>query len=518
MDEKKVATKQERLMFEQLIQNDRQYPNRRQNQMGRGSEMMPTNTPQVQRNNLEQPQLQPNETYQPQQGNASKIQQRPLIKRNIGKRDGVWEEKRKRKMEMIEYLNQREQHQYDDRQYPRDQYMNEYKKNTPSEPQGPLSNKRIEQNETPMKKQQQRMTPISQEYNQQLKIIPMNNNESNLQRKTPILNSGQQAERTPLNIQQNRTPINSMYPQGNNNEIQRKTPLQNQDIRSSMNQDNSLQQQRTPLNHDYYEQHNSSPMQNYNQTMANQQIRSTPLTNNSDTRQNNLHNTMDQTNNNNRTPLNINQDINQRDYQNHNNALRKTPQYGYNLTPNNQPNRTPYNVQQNGTPFNQPQQNRTPYNQPQPGNFPYDQPQLNRTLYNQPQQNRTPFNQLQQAYQQPQYDEQENYNRNNQQYSKTPQQYGVNESNYQRTPQYQHDQIAQQQMRYSRTPFTDSQGNPSYKPSGSFYAQNNNPNTIQIPNRLPSRPFDNLSFKDQRNGNQRGSNQNYYPNSQQPYY
>lgn len=516
MGEKKVATKQERLMFEKLIQTDRQYPNRRQNEMTGGNEMMmQRNTPQAQRNNLEQHQAQPNETYQPQQSNPALQIKRPTIKRNIGKREAVWEEKRKRKIEMVEFLNQRLK-QYDDRQqYPLDQYRNEYESKTPSEAQRtPVNRAGIHQEErqTPMANQmytqQQRNTPMDQKYNHQPQ-----------QTRTPITNYGyeQRPERTPIQNQERRTPINQ----------------------------------------DYYQQQNRTPMQN-NQTMPNQQIRKTPNNNENNNRQNNITQnnmqiTMEQPNMNNSTPLNTNQDISQRNYSNQNIAQRGTPHYGGNQpTPNNQPqqNRTPNNQQQsrilynqppvNGTPYNQPQQTRTPqyenqpnpYNQPPANRTPYNQPPVNGTPYNQPPINRTPYNQPQPTYQptpsknnhmgydqrSPQYCDQENYNRSNQQYSKTPQQYGGHENNYQRTPQYRNEQMPQQQMRGSRTPFTDSLGNQAYKPSGSFYNQHNNPNTMSIPNRPPSRPFDNLSFKDQQIGNSRGLNQNYYPNSQQPYY
>ena len=115
MSEKKVATRQERLIFENLIRQDMQRGIRRSNQFSQEESLNNQNNFQsrTQPNNMIR-----NEPQFPIQNNPNMMNNIPMnnkhqqiknrrfnIKRNIGKRDAIWEQKRKRKMSMMSNNN-----------------------------------------------------------------------------------------------------------------------------------------------------------------------------------------------------------------------------------------------------------------------------------------------------------------------------------------------------------------------------------------------------------------------------
>ena len=118
-NERKVATKQERLLFERMIQNDMQQPPQRQHQPPMNQnracptpqQNIPIPTPQQQYQ--PQPYQQPNNP-QPNQRQPKVHKERLFpMKRNFGKRDAIWEEKRRVKMNtynaIVQELNNQEE-------------------------------------------------------------------------------------------------------------------------------------------------------------------------------------------------------------------------------------------------------------------------------------------------------------------------------------------------------------------------------------------------------------------------
>ena len=115
MAEKKVASRQERLIFEKIIRDDMQNPIQRN---------IPNTFPTPQNSQNYVPTPVNNQEYYPIQSNNAQSQtpmpvkqqtpkQRLInIKRNIGKRDAVWEEKRRIKMQLVDNIMNNNTNEY----------------------------------------------------------------------------------------------------------------------------------------------------------------------------------------------------------------------------------------------------------------------------------------------------------------------------------------------------------------------------------------------------------------------
>ena len=475
MAERKVASRQERLMFEQLIRQDMQNgiqrtisnsqtpnsynPNNNQNQI---------RTPNSNNMNQNYPQMQSPKQQTPQNINQNKyinngpkrtLAQKFNIRTNKGKRDMVWEQKRQIKFAKYEQLMQEEQQYYEQQLSPKmtpsnynnpqqvqrgtpnnrqrmspnqQQYINEqnYQRNTPSNQQ------RMSPNQQRMSPNQQRMSPYQQRMspNQQM----MSPNQQYYQR--DISNNGQ---RMALQEEyQRRTPVNQ-------NEMDRGQEYQI--VSPNNGQRMTPQQQYQYQNGDPQQYQRNSP--NYNQRMSPQEYQ----------------------NQNMRPPLN---------------NPRGSPQY-------QNGNNTPYNLNQRMSPQQQYQRNNNiPYNnidnmnnRQSPNNYnnrnsPYD--------YNQGRQ--SPYNEYPLRTPQPQF-------------------------NPSRSPIQNHYDNYNNNLKGSRTPFVD------YKTGQNIYNQRGfTPSQNQyndIPNRPPSRPFGEISFKGQPNGAEnmggRGYSKHNYSNANNYY-
>ena len=168
MTERKVATRQERYMFEQLIRQDMQ--NGIQRTISDNSKMNPNipnnqgqnrtpitnnnnnqNYPQIQNSNGQTPQNnQNNNNVKNNNGIKRTLAQKFTIRTNKGKRDAVWEQKRQLKIAKYEQMMQEEQQYYEQQLSP---------KNTPSNMNRQNNNQQY-QRATP--NNQQRITPQQQ--------------------------------------------------------------------------------------------------------------------------------------------------------------------------------------------------------------------------------------------------------------------------------------------------------------------------------------------------------------------
>ena len=457
MAEKKVASRQERLMFEQLIRQDMQngiqrtisnaqtpsnYSNNNQN---RDPNINYTNQngnyPKVQSPNSQNPNnnnQKNNQSNNTNNGPKRTLAQKFNIRTNKGKRDAVWEQKRQLKFAKYEQLMQEEQQYYDRQLSP---------KMTPSEANKQMNNY---------------------------------NNGGQYQRGTP----NNQPRMTPQEQYQRGTPSNQprMSPQ---EQYQRGTP--NQKIYSSQVGYQQQQYQRgtpsqpgmTPQGQYRGENQNYDQRMNYRRTPSND-----PRVNQEQQYQNSS-----------RTPYNNNQRMSpqqqyQRDNTPYNNNQRKSPQQQY-----QNGNNTPYNNNQRMSPQQQYQNgNGTPYNRQTPNNYNND--------YN----NRNSPSHYNQDRQSP--------NSNNNYPSRTPQPQ-FNQSRNGMQNQYEN---YNNNLKGSRTPFIDYRtGQNVYNPRGFTPGQNQ---YNDIPNRPPSRPFGEISFKGQ-NGNEnlggRGYSRQNYSNSDNYY-
>ena len=443
MTEKKVASRQERLLFEKMIQHDMANPVPRN---------MPTTFPTPQNhqnyvpitpnNNLQDYPIQNSRAIQSETPITKAPVQRLIpIKRNIGKRDIIWEEKRRMKMQLVEnimrgagnnngylsaqegVINRRQDQLYEPQPDHRVQQI------APSQPReiyereqvAPYNNNPINQRLTPLNQTNPQRTPMGQIGQQKTSINPQ---------RLPIEQMNQQ--RTPIGqINPQRTPIGQEYPQ--------RTPIDqinHQNI--PINQTSGYTpQQRTPLYNDRD--------QYANPKYYNNRLQRTPM-------------------NNNPTPQYPNQ------------QMQSSPNY----VPNQ--NYTPQrNIisPANQTPLRSPYQNYPPqngYRNPTSSN-PIQSPQYGDPNMYQQQPTRSPNQQIRTPYQQMP--------------SRTPQMQ-INRTMGQ-TP-YNPNSV----MRNSRTPFAD------YKPAGYGVNRMENANNFQISNRPPSRPFGNVSFKG--NNSSRGNN------------
>ena len=126
MSEKKVATRQERLIFENLIRQDMQRGIRRSSQFSQKENQktfqsksqqnnMIRNEPQfpIQNNNIN---MMNNNIPMPMYTTQQSKNRRFNVKRNIGKRDAIWEQKRKRKMKMMRNNNYNQRMNYERQQ------------------------------------------------------------------------------------------------------------------------------------------------------------------------------------------------------------------------------------------------------------------------------------------------------------------------------------------------------------------------------------------------------------------
>ena len=471
MAEKKVASRQERLMFEQLIRQDMQ--NGIQRTISDNAQ-----TPSNYSNNNNQ-NRNPNINYSNQNGNYPKAQspnsqtpnnnqknnqnnnvnngpkrtlaQKFNIRTNKGKRDAVWEQKRQLKFAKYEQLMQEEQQYYDRQLSP---------KMTPSE-----ANKQM--NIYNNGGQYQRGTP-----NNQPRMTP----QEQYQRGTP----NNQPRMTPQEQYQRGTPQGGYQQQ----QYQRGTPSQpgmtpqGQYRGDNQNYDQRMNYRRTPSNDPRMNQ--EQQYQNSNRTPYNNNQRMSPQ----------------QQYQRDNTPYNNNQRMSpQQQYQNgnntpYNNNQRMSPQQQY-----QNGNGTPYNNNQRMSPQQQYQNgNGTPYNRQTPNN------------YNNGYNNRNSPSHYNQDRQSP--------NSNNNYPSRTPQ---AQFSQSRNGMQNQYDNY-NNNLKGSRTPFIDYRtGQNVYNPRGFTPGQNQ---YNDIPNRPPSRPFGEISFKGQ-NGNEnlggRGYSRQNYSNSDNYY-
>ena len=332
MAEKKVASRQERLMFEQLIRQDMQ--NGIQRTISDN-----TQTPNNYSNNNNQ-NRNPNINYSNQNGNYPKVQspnsqtpnnnqknnqnnnvnngpkrtlaQKFNIRTNKGKRDAVWEQKRQLKFAKYEQLMQEEQQYYDRKLSP---------KMTPSE-----ANKQM--NNYNNGGQYQRGTP-----NNQPRMTP----QEQYQRGTPQGGYQQQQYQRGTPSQPGMTP-QGQYRGDNQNYDQRMNYRRTPSNDPRMNQQQQYQNDnRTPYNNNQ----RMSPQQQY-------QRDNTPYNNNQ------RMSPQQQYQNGNNTPYNNNQRMSpQQQYQNgngtpYNNNQRMSPQQQY-----QNGNGTPYNNNQRMSPQQQ---------------------------------------------------------------------------------------------------------------------------------------------------------------------
>ena len=380
MAEKKVASRQERLIFEKIIRDDMQNPIQRKNpnifptpQNSQNYVPTPMNNQgeyPIQDNNI------PNHTPIPNKQQTPK-QRLINIKRNIGKRDAVWEEKRRIKMQLVDNImnnnsnnNTNEQNQ-GDMMRPQDNIQRQ-----------PMYNDNIPPERSPI--EPIRKTPMNQMYPERSPINP------NIQPQPGYI----QQQRTPMNqpgyTPQQRTPLNNRMPQPGY------TPQQ----RTPMNQPGYMPQQRTPMPQPGYPQQQRTPMNIPNQMQPGYTPQQrTPMYPNQIPQQ--------------RTPYNNPNIPNQptrgytpqyqprSPYSQNNPNYIPTPQRNV-MSPNQQPLRSPYanypsnGIEQRGpTPMQQPnmnQQIRTPYQQ-YPSRTPAPMSHTMQTPYNQNSMRnaRTPF-------------------------------------------------------------------------------------------------------------------------------
>ncbi len=462
MAEKKVASRQERLMFEQLIRQDMQNGiqrtisdnvqtpsnNNDNNIQNRNPNLNYTNQngnyPKAQSPNSQNPNSNNqkiNQSNNVNNGPKRTLAQKFNIRTNKGKRDAVWEQKRQLKFAKYEQLMQEEQ-QYFDRQLS--------PKMTPSEENRQINNyNNGGQYKKVIPNNQQRMSPQEQYQrgtpNQKIFSPQTSKQQQQFQRGTPS-----QPGMTP---QGQYSGDNQNYAQGMN---YRRTPSND----PRMNQEQQYQNSnRTPFNN--------------NQRMSPQQ----------------------QYQNGNNTPYNNQRMSPQQQYQNGNNTpynnQRMSPQQQY----QNGNNNTPYNNQRMSPQQQNQNGNGTPYNRQTPNNYNNDYNTRNSPPH---------YNQGRQSP-----------NSNNNNYpSRTPQpQYNQSRNGMQN----QYDNY-NNNLKGTRTPFIDYKtGQNIYNPRGFTPGQNQ---YNDIPNRPPSRPFGEISFKGQ-NGNEnlggRGYSRQNYSNSDNYY-
>ena len=589
MTEKKVATKQERLMFEQLIRQDMENgiqrtisstpPINPNNYNNNNFQQNKINTPQQNQNNsnLNYPQIKnpniPNQSPEGQtpvnigqslnKGSKKTLAKKFNIKTNRGKREMIWENKRQMKIATYQKLQQEEEY-YDQQMSPKMTPQNgmnmngqDYNRMTPN------NMERL----TPNQQQYPRRTPINNGGGDYNRVTP-----NNIERQTP--NQQYYPRKTPIN-QQNMTPNNQQYQQSPEyindprmnpqEQYPRKTPMNQPKMTPQQNYQRNSPNNNIINEQQMYNEQNFSPQQ-YQRNTPNNQIRQTPNQQYAPRGPNDINDEMYQG----RTP-NQQYDYPRRTPNNYNNNIEQgiTPnqQYGYpRRTPNNQgmsPNQYPNYEQNMEQPRMTPQQQ---YQRPTPNRrgltpqqFMRRSPNFDPRFEEQEYQNRRrmqdmeqmmgPPNQYQrntpnniqrmtpQQYQgregeydqrmsppyrgnTPQqfqgnnspYDQNNNYNRKptpnsynrsntqipNDYYDKRPY---INDNIPRRTPQVPqynqqiNNQYGNYSLKGSRTPFVDLRtGKNIYNQRGFTPGQNQ---YINIPNRPPSRPFGDISFKGQ---------------------
>ena len=189
MTERKVASREERLMFEQIIRQDMQNGIQRTiSTTPQSPKSYTPNNPPYQAQNQNQNQIRSpnsnlnydNDNQNQNMNNQNKINNGPKktlaqkfnIRTNKGKRDAVWEQKRRIKIAKYERLMQEEQEYYEQQGSPKmtPQNMNvinnendiKYQRNTPNNQQRMTPQQQYQRN-TP--NNQQRMTPQQQYHN-----------------------------------------------------------------------------------------------------------------------------------------------------------------------------------------------------------------------------------------------------------------------------------------------------------------------------------------------------------------
>ena len=321
-------------------------------------------------------------------------------------------------------------------------------------------------------------TPTAQNsYNQN---IPKNNQNQN-QIRTPNSN---------LNYEKENNNNQNMNNQNRINNEPKRTLAQKFNIRTNKGKRDAVWEQKRRIKIAKYEQIMQEEQQYYKQQGS---PRMTPQN------MNNANNINDNNNQYQRnTPNNQQRITPQQQYQRNtpNNQQRMTPQQEYQRGMSNDP-RDQYEYQNNIQNQNQNQMRMSPkqYNQYENGNPEMD-PRLN---YNRS----PPYN----AQRNPNSPYNNNYNMRNSPY---------NDNYPMRTPQphYNQNRDYDYNMRGSRTPFIDYKtGQNVYSKRGFTPGQNH---YNEIPNRPPSRPFGDISFKGQQNG---GENyQRYNQQNQNNYY
>ena len=184
MTERKVATRQERYMFEQLIRQDMQ--NGIQRTISDNLRITPSNegqarTPSTNNNNNNQnyPQIQNSNGQTPQNNennnnmNKNKGIKRTLaqkfnIRTNKGKRDAVWEQKRQLKIAKYEQIMQEEQQNYEQKLSPKNTPNQQYQRVTPNNQQRMTPQQQYQQYQrgTPNNGVDPRMSPPQYQQNQ----------------------------------------------------------------------------------------------------------------------------------------------------------------------------------------------------------------------------------------------------------------------------------------------------------------------------------------------------------------
>ena len=210
MTERKVASKQERLMFEQLIRQDMQngiqrtisntpktpsnynentniIQNENQNQIRKPNSNLNIendnnqnlNNININANNQNQNRI----NYEPKRTLAQKFN----IRTNKGKRDAVWEQKRRIKIAKYEQLMQEEQLYSEQQSSPKMTPQNNPQRMTPREQyqKGYTPNNMDNQPRMTPQQEYQRRTPSNQENIQRMTPREQYNNNNNMQRMTP---------------------------------------------------------------------------------------------------------------------------------------------------------------------------------------------------------------------------------------------------------------------------------------------------------------------------------------------
>ena len=250
MTEKKVASRQERLLFEKMIQNDMANPVPRNIPKTFPTPQNHQNyVPITPNNNLQDYPIQNNRAIQ----NETPIKKAPVqrlipIKRNIGKRDIIWEEKRRMKMQLVENIMRGAGNN--------NGYLSAQQEDANNRRQDQLYESQLDYRVQQIAPNQPRETYEREQ------VTPYNNNPIN-QRLTPLNQTNQQ--RTPMGqIAHQRTPIGQGYPQ--------RTPIEQINRQNiPINQTPGYTpQQRTPLYNDraqyqnpnYYNRLQRTPMNN----------------------------------------------------------------------------------------------------------------------------------------------------------------------------------------------------------------------------------------------------------------